>query len=77
MVFTVLLFEEAEEIGVRVDWQADVALTAEMRADKNGPEPERLTRQGRLAQPLVLGIQTIPAGNAVFMDDFGMYYVES
>jgi hypothetical protein len=77
VALTVLLYEEAEEIGVRVDWSADAALTPEMLADKNCPARSSITRQGRLLEPLVLGRQTIPAGNAVFMDGFGMYFIES
>jgi hypothetical protein len=77
LTFTVLLYEEAKEIGVQVDWKAEVALTAEMRADRNCPAPSSISMQGRLLAPLVLGQQTIPRGNAVFLDAFGMYYIES
>jgi hypothetical protein len=77
VTFTVLLLEEAKEIGVQVDWSADAALTAEMKADKYCPEPSSIAMKGRLLEPLVLGQQIIPVGNAVFMDDFGMYYIES
>ena len=77
MTFTVLLHEEAKEIGVQVDWKAKVALTSEMLADRNCPAPSSISMQGRLLAPLVLGQQTIPRGNAVFMDGFGMYFIES
>ena len=77
MIFTVLLYDEAEEIGVNVDWNADVALTPEMLAGRNCPAQTDITRKGRLAKPLILGQQTIPTGNAVFMDGFGVYYIES
>ena len=77
MQFTVLLYDEAKEIGVQVDWNADVALTPEMQADRNCPAPSDIAMKGRLLEPLVLGQQTIPAGNAVFMDGSGLYYVES
>jgi hypothetical protein len=77
LTFTVLLYDEAKEIGVHVDWSADVALTPEMLADKNCPDQSRIARKGRLLKPLILGPQIIPSGNAVFMDGFGMYYIES
>lgn len=77
MIFTVLLYEEAKEIGVSVDWKAEVALTPEMLAGRNGPAQTRITRKGRLVKPLILGQQTIPTGNAVFMAAFGRYYIES
>jgi hypothetical protein len=46
-----------------------VALTPEMLAGTNCP-----ARKGHLAKPLILGQQM---GNAVFMDGFGVYYIES
>lgn len=77
MIFTVLLYEEAQEIGVHVDWSAEVALTPEMLAAINAPAQMSIAQKGRLLQPLILGPQVIPAGNAVFMDNFGMYCIES
>ena len=77
MIFTVLLYDEAKEIGVNVDWNADVALTPEMLAGRNCPAQADITMKGRLVRPLVLGQQTIPAGNAVFMDGSGLHYIES
>jgi hypothetical protein len=77
LIFTVLLYDEATEMGVDVDWDASVSLTAEMLAGKNCPAQADIARQGRLRKPLILGQQTIPAGNAVFMDGFGLYFIES
>jgi len=77
MIFTVLLHDEAKEIGVRVDWNADIRLTPKMLADSNFPISANISQKGRLLEPLVLGQQTIPVGHAVFMDDFGAYYIES
>ena len=65
------------EIEVQVDWDADVALTREMLADRNCPTQSSIARKGRLLEPLVMGQQTIPAGNAVFMDGSGLYFIES
>jgi hypothetical protein len=77
MIFTVLLHDEAKEIGVRVDWNADVSVTPKMLAASNFPIGVNIAQQGRLLEPLVLGQQTIPVGHAIFMDDFGVYYIES
>jgi hypothetical protein len=77
MLFTVLLYDEAKEIGVHVDWNAAVTLTSELQPDNNCPDPSRIAMKGRLVEALVLGSQTIPAGSAVFMDNFGLYYIES
>jgi hypothetical protein len=77
MIFTVLLDEEAQEIGVHADWSAEVALTPEMLIATNCPARTDIARKGRLLKPLILGPQMIPAGNAVFMDSSGMYYIES
>ena len=77
MIFTVLLYAEAQEIGVHADWSAAVALTPEMHTATNCPSQSSIAKQGRLLKHLVLGPQIIPAGNAVFMDDFGVYYIES
>jgi hypothetical protein len=77
MPFTVLLYEEAAEMGVQVDWNAAVTLTSKMRADKNSPDPSEIFMKGRLLEPFVLGQQTIPAGSAVFMDRFGEYFIDS
>jgi hypothetical protein len=48
-----------------------------MRADKNCPDPSEIAMKGRIVESLALGPQTIPAGSAVFMDNFGLYYIES
>jgi hypothetical protein len=77
LIFTILLYDEATAMGVDVDWNADVALTPEMLAGRNCPTQTDITRKGRLGKPLILGKQTIPTGNAVFMDGYGVYYIES
>jgi len=76
-MFTVLLEDEAKELGIRVDWDAEVELTSEMLAWMNAPTPASLSLKGRLLKPLILGPETIPAGHAVFMDGFGLYYIQS
>jgi hypothetical protein len=77
VIFTVLLHDEAKEMGVTVDWDAEVAFTSEMLEGRNCPDQTDIARQGRLTKPLILGPQTIPVGNAVFMDGFGLYFIES
>ena len=77
MAFTVLRYDEAEEMEVQVDWTANVALTRKMRKEMNCPTQADIARQGRLLKPLALGKQTIPQGSAVFMDAFGLYFIES
>jgi hypothetical protein len=48
-----------------------------MLAATNCPDPGCISMKGRLLEPLILGQQTIPSGNAVLMDGYAMYYVES